>query len=189
MRGGLMLTFWVGLCLASGLVINGEAVPAESAAGLQLQGVDVLIDATGTIHITAPNYAGAPVVKEPPAIAPPDGGDPAVAPTSGWWLVSQDSGSVGHTVDVYINDALVASFRSGKPAQPIHLGDTLNPGPNQITIRSRSDGASGGMFYVLVAKGENTSSEMRLDTPEVQFGLGASRNGSYERTYTVDYTP
>jgi hypothetical protein len=184
-----MLTFWVGLCLAGGLVINGEAVPAESAKGLQLQGVDVVIDAAGTIHITAPNYGGAAVVNETPEIVPPDDVAPVAGPTSGWWLVSQDSGSVGHAVDVYINDALVASFRSGQPAQPIHLGDTLNPGANQVTIRSRSDGASGGMFYVLVAKGENTNSEMRLDTPDVQFGLGASRTGAYERTYTVDYTP
>jgi len=183
-----MLTFWVGLCLASGLVINGQVMDEDAVKGLQLTGVDVMIDANGTIHITAPNVQPTAEMEKPapqPAAAQP----PPVVPTNGWWLVAQDMGSVGHDVEVAVNDTVVASFRSGQAAQPVHLGEILQPGDNLVRLRSTSVGASGGMFYVFVAQGEISNAEMRLETPVVQFGLGASREGAYERTYTVNYTP
>ena len=91
-------------------------------------------------------------------------------------------------MDVSINERPVEpSTRDG--CQPIHLGEILQPGQNDVTLRSLSEGASGGMFYIFVAEGEITNAEMRLDTPAVQFGLGSTREGSYERTYTVEYTP
>ena len=181
--------FWVGLCLASGVVINGEPVDEAALKGLQLSGVDLMIDANGTIHITAPTFppatsAATPVVPDPPIDSPSQ-----PVPTQGWWLVAQDMDSSGHLVDVIINGMAVATFRSGKPAGPVHLAEHLKPGPNEVTLRANSQNASGGMFYVFVAEGEISNSEMRLETPAVQFGLGASRMGTYERTYTVNYTP
>ena len=184
-----MLTFWVGLCLASGLVINGEPMDESAVAGLQLTDVDVMVDANGTIHITAPNFSPTAAKAVPDAVPPVPSNPSPNIPTDGWWLVVQDMGSVGHSVEVAINAVTVATFRSGTPAQPVHLSEILQPGANQVTMKSSSEDASGGVFYVFVAQGVISNAEMRLDTPVVQFGLGASREGLYERTYSVDYTP
>ena len=46
-----MLGFWVGVAMAGNLVINGEPVEPSTVQGLQMAGVDVVVDAEGTVHI------------------------------------------------------------------------------------------------------------------------------------------
>lgn len=132
----------------------------------------------------------------PPAYPPPAaaatsayGAAPGLHPSgvakATWWLVVEDNGSVGHTVEVIVNDQLAQTVRSGEPVRILDVGGYLRPGANKILVKSNSVGAGGGSMYVYVGSGSDRSGTVVMDAPQVQFGLGASRNGPYEREYSI----
>lgn len=188
----LAVTAWAG-----SLVINGVTVDPAELKGERIEGADVLIDDRGVMFITAPAYQ-LPTVSEIAPAVELDAGEPEPAapppPVAAgqWWMVTQDNGSTGHTVEVWLNDQRVASCTSGEPPQIMDLGNHLVPGENTVTLRSRSSNAGGGMLWVHVGKGGVRNGAVHMDQPlDIQFGLGASREGSYERSYRlfVDVAP
>ncbi len=103
-----------------------------------------------------------------------------------WWLATQDNGSSGHEVEVWINDQRVLTYGSGQGPRIVDLGANLQFGDNMVTMRSRSANAEGGMLWVHVGKGGVRDGAVHMDQPlAVQFGLAASREGTYERTYRL----
>lgn len=102
-----------------------------------------------------------------------------------WWLATEDNGSRGHEVRVYINGSLVKTVQSGQP-QVIHdVSDALKVGPNDVMLLTRSLSPSGGGFYVYLGKGENRGGSVTLAQPDIQHGLGASRKGEDVRKFTL----
>ena len=190
------MTTWIlgAVALAGNVYINEVDV-----TGLQdqtFEDVTVSFDAEGNIHIDAPRYEiqvvegeraerhapDASVSRTPAAAAsPPEG----VLPEGRWWLVTEDEGSRGHEVQVHVNDAHVQTVRSGEDPLILDVGPWLEPGSNRIRMASHSTDAGGGTFYIYVGTGDNDSGTLVMDTPRVQFGLGPSRSGPYERTYSV----
>ena len=75
--------------------------------------------------------------------------------------------------------------RSGEPQRIIDIGRHLRLGNNDIQIRSNSAGGGGGSLYVYLGTGSDRSGTVVMDEPAVQYGLGASRTGPFERSYTL----
>jgi hypothetical protein len=181
--------------------INDTRVDPRAIADVRLERVAVWFDELGNVHIDAPGYnvevvepaltatatAARPVpttATNTPAPPPPPPASSGVAP-SRWFVVSEDSGSVGHTVEVWINGQLATTVRSGQPQAIVDIGRWLRLGPNQIEIRSSSAHAEGGTLYVYVGTGSDRSGTFVMDEPPIEFGLAADRLGQYSRTYPL----
>lgn len=110
---------------------------------------------------------------------------PSGVPEARWWLVVEDDGSRGHSIEVLINGELVQTVRSGEVPRILDVGAHLAPGSNRVLLRSTSTQAAGGPLYVYLGSGSDRDGTVMLEQPEVQFALGASRSGTYQREYTV----
>ncbi len=197
------MVFWLAsVAFAGNLYINGTLVDSRSISGVMLEQVDLKIDASGNIYVDAPGYKievvdpGSGAVSTPPAPAlnPPPRPVPRAAgggPTANgvararWWLVTEDNGSVGHTIEIYVGGALRQTLQSGGPQRILDIGPWLSLGDNQLEMKSTSSNASGGTFYLYVGTGSDESGTVVMDDPQVQFGLGANRAGPYERSYSL----
>lgn len=124
----------------------------------------------------------------PPPVKGPAPLDPAV-PAATWWLVSEDNGTTGHVVEVLINGRLAETIKSGEPQRILDVGQHMKTGSNTVTLKSVSTAPTGGSLYVYAGTGNDRSGTVVLDEPTVQYGLGTSRTGPHEKTYTFDYTP
>lgn len=125
----------------------------------------------------------AAVVANPPPPAP--GTHPSGVPKAAWWLATEDNGSVGHTIEVFVNGQRTHALRSGEPLRLVDIGGYLRPGTNEVLLRSNSVEAGGGTLYVYIGTGSDQSGTVVMDAPQVQFGLGPSRSGTTERTYSI----
>jgi hypothetical protein len=201
-----MLMWLTGAALAGHVYVNG--VNVDSLRDITFSDVTVKIDAEGNLHIDAPGYtievvdpAGAPAAPAAPApaapVPAPVSTTPAPAPApvppapaagvpaGRWWLITEDNGSIGHTVHVFVNGVKVTVLQSEAEPFILDIGAWLRPGPNTVEIKSNSANAGGGAMYVYVGEGRNDTGTIVMDAPSVQFGLGPSRQGPHSRTYQL----
>ncbi|MFT6162144.1 MAG: hypothetical protein ACJA00_004742, partial [Myxococcota bacterium] len=59
-------------------------------------------------------------------------------------------------------------------------------GANRVHLQAQSSAPSGGPLYVYLGRGSNASGTVMMDSPDIQFGLGPSRNGETSRDYTLE---
>ena len=196
-----MLTLLATVAMAGSVYVNG--VDVTGMTGQTFEGCTVVFDSQGNLQISAPGYDIQVQEAPPPPVstsAPPAPAQTAAAITapqpaapvvSGvapgqWWLVSDDSGSVGHTVDVFVNGALVQTIASGAQQVIFDLGPYLMHGANRVHLQALSTDPAGGPLYVYLGPGDNASGTVMLDSPDIQFGLGPSRRGETSRDYTLE---
>jgi hypothetical protein len=197
------MLFWLAsVAMAGNLYINGTFVDSRSIPGVELEEVDVRVDEAGNIYIEAPGYKIEVVDPAGGTTTPPPsnntvsstGGQRTTTPPPGasgvaaarWWLVTEDNGSSGHQIEIWINGKLAQTLRSGDPQKIVDVGPWLQAGPNEILMKSNSTNASGGSFYVYIGTGSDESGTVVMDNPQVQFGLAAKRSGPFSRTYTLE---
>lgn len=179
------LIAWAGNgARAADLVVNGVVVDPSALRGVRLTDATVTVDAAGNIVVSAPGFVAEPRRTVPPTPTPASG-----VPAAKWWLATEDGGSVGHVVEVEINGKRVQTIRSGDAQRIVDIGGWLRPGSNAIRVRSVSTSAQGGTLYVYVSTGSDQSGTVVMDSPRIQFGLGATRSGEYVRDYTLDVVP
>lgn len=193
----MLMVLWMSAVLAGQVTVNGIDV-TDALRGQTFEGATVTFDEQGDIHISAPGYrieiegaAPAETVTAPdpaPPAEPPAPPAGAGVAAGRWWLATEDSGSTGHTVEVFLNGSLVRTIRSGEPQLIFDIGPWLRPGDNDVRIVSESVAPGGGALYVYLGSGTNETGTVVLGQPDVQFGVGASREGTREREYrlTVD---
>lgn len=165
---------------AGSVYVNG--VRADGLEGQRFEDVDVHIDPKGNIWIDAPRYT-VEVADGSPSPTP------AAVPAGRYWLVSEEGGSRGHTVDVVINGELVRKVRSGDKQVILDLREWLRPGANTVvfTAPGAAD-ASGGALQLHVGTGSTSSGTLILDDPEITFvrrSDGARRPASRTFSLTV----
>ncbi len=200
-----MLLWLASTALAGQLYINGVFVDPATIAGVEMKNVTITFDASGNIQVAAPGYkievvdppgatstpppapvgAQAAGARPPVPATPPPQTNSGVAPAR-WWLVTEDNASVGHTIEILVNGTPVKTVGSGLPQQILDVGKWLRPGTNQVEVRSNSVGASGGTYYVYIGNGSDQTGTVVMDRPQVQFGVGSTRNGPYSRSYTLN---
>lgn len=185
-----MLVWFASLALAGGVYVNGTYVEPRSMAGVNLAGATVRFDDQGNVHISAPGYkiqvadgVQPASTTRPPVISPPKS-------TSGvaygrWWVVTEDQGSKGHLVDVYINGTLAATIRSGQGTQLVELSKWLKLGSNEVVLRSTSTNPGGGALTVFAGAGGTEKGHFDMPSPSIEYGLGAGKTGTHERKYTI----
>ena len=186
---------------AGDVYING--VQASGLTNFELSGVDVKIDASGDVYIDAPRYSIEIISTDPepepeaepepepapgPEEAAPQDSAPApdaapvvttelppqaVAPES-WWLVSQDNGSTGHVVDVFVGGQPVATVTSGDAQLLLDISAYLAPGENVINFNARPGQPGGGLLELHVGAGQNVDGTLELDPPSITFSRRAS---------------
>lgn len=199
---------WMAPAFAGHLYINGVFVDPATIAGVEMKDVDITFDAQGHIRVTAPGYKievqGNPTPPPPPrpgttAPMPPTATTPRPAPpappvapptsavaAARWWMVTEDNGSAGHTLEVFVNGQLVRTVGSGQPQQIVDVGRWLKLGSNQVEVRSSSVNPSGGTYYVYIGTGSDQSGTVVMENPIVQFGVGSHRAGLTTRNFTID---
>jgi hypothetical protein len=195
-----MLWWIAATAMAGSVYVNG--VNVDALRDQTFKNVTVYIDAQGNVRVDAPQYqievvgTPPPPTRSAPVTALPPGGDapkPARVdngvPKSRWWLVTEDNDSGGHQVDLYVNGERVRTVSSGQPQLIEDIGPFLRIGTNDVRIVSNSVSPRGGSLYLYLGTGSNDSGTVVMDPPQVQFGVGASRAGTYERTYTLNVTP
>jgi hypothetical protein len=184
--------------MAGTIYVNG--VDVTGLRGQSFDNVTITFDSNGDVHISAPQYeievvdpTAATVPPPTTSPTPPPAAIPEPAPPepSGvaegrWWLITEDNGSVGHSVEIIINDVRVQTVKSGGEQLIEDVAAWLRPGTNKIRMVSISMDAGGGALYIYLGTGSNDSGTLVMDTPDVQFGLGASRSGTYTRDYTIE---
>lgn len=179
-----MILWLASLAWAGNVYINGTFVDPRSLSGITLANTSVRFDAQGNMYIDAPGYQLQPV-QAPRPVAPQPPPKPVVA-YGRWWVVTEDKGSTGHVVDVYINDQLAVTVRSGQgPQQLIEISKWLRLGENKVIVKSISTNAGGGPLAVFAGPGGTVNGAFELPNPPVDFGVSASRSGVYERQYTL----
>jgi len=188
---------FAGAALAGSVFVNG--VNVDALRNQTFKNVTaVTLDADGNVIIDAPGYeiqvvAPADTTTASVGTTSPAGGTtagattpaPSAVPANQWWLVTEDNGSNGHVITVYINDALVRTVPSGQPQLIADLASFLRPGTNRVRVESQSSGATGGTFYIYLGSGHNESGTVVMDPPQVQFGVGPTREGPYLREYEL----
>jgi len=182
---------------AGNVYINDVRVEPSDLADLELRSVNVRADAGGNLFIDAPGYTVSPVDESktpaaPVPVAPAPGPQvipkpAATVPAGIWWLYVDDESSSGHSIDVHINGTLVTTVRSGL-TEPIILdvGKWLRPGPNQVECHALSQAPAGGPLYVYLGRGTDSNGTVDMGTPDIQFGVGRSRNGETSRSFTLE---
>lgn len=195
------MIWMVSTALAGSVFVNG--VNVDTLRNQTFENCVVTIDSQGNVLVTAPGYqiqvAGSAattgttgattgtVASAPPP--PPPNPNEGVGSTGHWWLVTEDNGSQGHSVEVTIDGTLVKTVKSGDAQVILDIGPFLHMGSNDVHVNSNSVGAAGGTMYVYVGTGTNASGTVVLDRPQIQYGLGSSRVGEYARDYVLDVTP
>ena len=197
----LALALAVSTASAGDVYING--VKATGLTNFELQDVDVTIDKNGDVYIDAPRYSievtttaepepepipvpipppapepepvapvSEPAIDAPMAIeAPPE---PLVAPES-WWLVTEDNGSTGHAVDVFVGGQQVATVRSGDEQLILDVSPHLAPGANIVNFSAQpSDALGGGVLNIYLGPGSNDAGTLNLQPPQLTFTRRAS---------------
>ena len=180
---GTLLLLATPTALAGSLYING--VLADGVRAVELERVNVQIDAVGNILITAPNYdvqvsGDAPRYQTPssaryqatpqnvtpvqPALSP------AISQGGPWWLVTQDNGSVGQTIEVRINNTLIHTVRSGQGQVILDVTSYVQSGANTVTFSASSASNAGGEpLHIYLGKGESAGGTLRLNEPQVDY--------------------
>lgn len=193
-----MLSWLIGsVALAGSVYVNG--VNVDGLKNQTFRGAEVTIDAKGNIHITAPGYniqvtGGSRSRVPPPPAVPMTSSVPAGPVTAGtvagglvapgrWWLATDDAGTLGHAVTVYVNGTRVHASASGEGNALRDIGPFMRPGNNTVRVESTTDSRSSGSLMVLVSTGENRVGTVVLDTPRVRYGTGAA--GAMSREYTI----
>ena len=197
-----MIALLMTMAMAGTVYVNG--VDVGDMRSQTFENCTLVFDSAGDLHVSAPGYeiqvmdALGPLTAPPPAQGPMAVGTPppasvpvASAPagagvTQGeWWLVTDDSGSSGHAVDIFVNGAMVKSIHSGEAQIIVDLGPWLVPGANRVHLQAQSNTPAGGPLYIYLGRGSNASGTVMMDSPDIQFGLGPSRNGETSRDYTL----
>jgi hypothetical protein len=109
-------------------------------------------------------------------------------PVATWWLVTEDDGSTGHTLEVLVNGTLVRRVASGQPQLILDVGAYLRRGANTVVVQGVPGGSpAGGPLSIYLGRGNTLSGTLRLDNPEVAFSARASdgAGGSPTRQYTL----
>ncbi len=164
---------------------GGEAAAASETEGGPQADTDGAAESTASDpppRVTGPEpTAGVPASTGGEGSARPS---PAVAPGS-WWLATEDNGSRGHEIRVFLNGNLVQTVRSGDPQVIEDVSRYLEPGANQVLIQTSSENAGGGGLYVYLGEGRNEGGTVTLERPTIQHGLGPSRRGNDVREYSL----
>lgn len=154
----------VGLCLAGSVYING--VRADEPPAMSFENVDVRIDSAGNVYVDAPGYQVQVIGGASPAAVS------APASLGQWYLVSEDEGSTGGIVDVYVNDQFVRRLQSGGTQVLVDLSSVVRPGPNTVQFVVRQ--APTGRLAAYVGVGREGGGGLQLDAPAVTWrSLGA----------------
>jgi hypothetical protein len=169
----------VGVATAGDVYVNG--VRSDGLKGQEFKDVSVRFDTNGDVWIDAPRYR----VERQDGAPPPD---PAAVPEARYWLVTQDDGSRGHTVDVTVNGELVKKVRSGDKQLILDLRPWLRPGPNAVAFSAVGSPAGGGALQLHVGTGSSQSGTLVLDDPEITFVRrgGAAGSRASSRVFTFD---
>jgi hypothetical protein len=185
---------------AGSIYING--VKADGITNFEFQDVDVVIDGNGDVHIDAPRYAievrspGGETAPPTTPVVAPDGtvSTAPIAPPSGlaaesWWLVSEDNGSIGHTIDVSIGGTPVATITSGDPQLMMDISGYLSHGENAVTFSARSGPTpEGGVLSVYVGEGTNAAGALQLDAPKLEYSrrsTDGAEGGTTQQTLSI----
>jgi len=165
----LLLT---GIATAGDLYVNG--VLANGLRDQEFKDADIRIDAEGDVHIDAPQY----VVRslDPVPVTPPNTGpSPSAVPRGVWWLVTEDQRSSGHSIELFINGALVRRISSGEPQLILDLAPWLASGLNDITFSALpGPQPSGGVLHVYLGTGQNDAGVIRMHDPEIDYARRSS---------------
>jgi len=205
--------WWMIAYAGPAITLNG--VDVSALRDQRFKAVDVWIDAEGNVQLTSDRYQvqppAAPVPTPDAAPSPgttpaastgtpaagttePDASQPAVVepgpragvvPAGTWWLATEDNASRGHEIRVYVNGALVKTLKSGDAQVIEDISRHLKPGENKVMLQTRSLAAGGGGLYVYLGKGKNEGGTVTLSQPDLQHGLGASKQGDDVREFTL----
>ncbi len=145
-----------------------------------------------------PMPAAMPMAPPPPAYVPPAYVPPApqVAAVAAaypngiargrWWLVTSDEGSTGHTVEVTVNGQLVQTVKSGESQRIVDLGMFVRSGANTIECKAFSSQTNSGILNLYLGSGQDQQGTLKMDTPQVQFGVGTNTTYMNNRSYTLN---
>lgn len=175
-----MWVCWMAAAWGGGVFINDVQVDPASIAGKSLTHVTVRFDPEGNVRIDAPGYE---VRLTDPAASPAP--TDSLVPQGRYWLVTEDDGTVGHTIEVSINGQLAVTVTSAEPQRVVDLARWLQPGENAVSVKGTSQQPKGGNLYVYIGSGQtDPAGTMVMGEPAVEFGLGASREGVTEREFS-----
>jgi hypothetical protein len=139
--------------------------------------------APGGYGAPTPAPYAAPVPTPPPAPMAPY---PNGIARGAWWLVTDDKGSIGHAVEVHVNGQLVQTVKSGEPQRIIDIGMFVKPGPNNIECKAFSSQDNNGILYLYLGSGKDQQGTVKMDPPQVQFGVGTNTTFMNTRSYTLN---
>jgi hypothetical protein len=131
----------------------------------------------------APGMYGGMPVPAPAAMPQPY---PNGIPRARWWLVTEDKISIGHSIEVSVNGQVVQTIKSGEAQRIIDIGLFLRPGPNQVECKAFSAQGNNGMMYVYLGSGQEQQGTVKMDPPQVQFGVGTNTTYMSTRSYTLN---
>ena len=159
-------------------------VRADALRHQTLKGVHVTIDAEGNVRIDAPHY-NIEVVGGADPEGGPEGGEVGDVESGIWWLVTDDSGSSGHEVDVYVGGVKVKTIRSGEPQVILDLGQFLRPGENEISFTARAKSPGGGALVFYIGSASNQGGRLNMDAPQIEYKRRASDGGDDLKNFTL----
>ncbi len=206
-----MLGLLLATAYAGNVYVNNTLVDPASMPNVSFEKVTVRVDAQGNLWIDAPGYriqvmggspgaqpatmGGSPggvtspavVSGSLPGMAPRPGAPPTAGGVSAarWWMVTEDGGTTGHSIEVWINNQLAYTVVSGQPQKIVDVGRFLHIGANQVRISAISANPAGGSYYVYLGTGSDQSGTVVMDNPIVQFGVSAGKSGTTDRQYTL----
>jgi hypothetical protein len=150
--------------------LNGVALPADALSGLDLTSVDLRVDASGDVHITAPGYAWARdrlVVSE----------QAQTRSAAEWVVLFEDVGSNDMELSLYIGDVRVKRLNSGSGSLVVAVDDLVQPGKNTIRVEVSSGDRATGRMAVTVAEARRVGGAFVLPDSPSRYLVQATQRG------------
>lgn len=171
------MSWCFGLALGGVVLLNGVELPPEALDGLDLRGVDLRVDALGTLHVTAPGYAW---TRDHLVVADPS----SFTPSTTWVVLAEDVGSVGMEIAVHVGDVRVKRVASGMGAVVVDVDQLLQPGHNELRVSVTSDNRASGRMAVTVARATRREGVLVLDGEPSRYLVHAAQRG--DLTFSLD---
>lgn len=194
----MILASLLSVALAGPNAVYVNGVKLDRIPVVEMKNVSVRMDAAGNVWIDAPGYRVAVEPSTPAATSTPVATLPTSAPTTptagglspgSWWFVTEDDGSSGQTVEVYVNGTLARTVRSGEVQVVMDVSSLLRRGNNEIRFNTISDAnIAGGNLTIYLGSGTTAvNGVVRLDSPDIRYQRRASEGlVSGQRTLTVN---
>jgi hypothetical protein len=191
----------LGLCVSSAMAadiyLNGKKITGYS--DVDFGKVKVTLDASGNVHIDAPDFKVQEVDPGGKTVAPaPTKPTPATPPPANpanlkemYFIITEGSqpGGTGYDVKLMVNNRYVKTLSDTIPQHVIELNEHLKPGANTVGFLAKREGraakGAADTFSLMIGKGNAKGGQLNIEEVVHEFKLTGADPIEKAKTFAI----